>query len=264
MRAYKDRKNAQKKQYYDDRFYVVPKVERQGVEGGIFEPEVKILQENGVEILKSFVELGQLVVIIESGANFKTLEILKAFGYEQLSELAAVDFMADRGGYEVFYQLLSISKNKRVRVKCFVAKDEALKSVSEIYKSANWAEREMYDLSGVLLSGHPNLKRLIMPDDWYSHPLLKRYPLQGDEFAAWYEVDKIFGRERRDEIGAENRDPAFIDEKDTFEFSRMYHEVSKGEQPIKSEILQEYQETSGVKFVKKVKRGESEILKERP
>ena len=214
----------------------MPKVERQGVEGGVFEPEVKILQDNGVEILESFVELEQLVVIIDAGQNFKTLEILKAFGYEQLSELAAVDFIADRGGYEVFYQLLSISKNKRARVKCFVAKGEALKSVSEIYKSANWAEREMYDLSGVLLSGHPNLKRLIMPDDWYSHPLLKSYPLQGDEFAAWYEVDKIFGRERRDEIGAENRDPAFIDEKDTFEFSRIYHEVSKGEQPIKSEI----------------------------
>jgi len=137
MRAYKDRKNAQKKQYYDDRFYVVPKVERQGVEGGVFEPEVKILQDNGVEILKSFVELEQLVVIIDASQNFKTIEILKAFGYEQLSELAAVDFIADRGGYEVFYQLLSISKNKRARIKCFVAKGEVLKSVSEIYELKN-------------------------------------------------------------------------------------------------------------------------------
>ncbi|MCD8213090.1 MAG: NADH-quinone oxidoreductase subunit C [Campylobacter sp.] len=264
MRTYKDKNNAQKKQYYDNRFYVSPMIEREDTNGTIFEEEVKFLRRNDIEILDGYVELEQLVVIVNSEQNLKTLELLKNFGYEQLSEVAAIDFLAVSGGYEVFYQLLSVSQNKRARVKCFVKQGKMLKSVSEIYKSANWAEREMYDMSGVFISGHPNLKRLIMPDDWHSHPLLKSYPLQGDEFAAWYEVDKIFGRERRDEIGAENRDPAFIDEKDTFNFSRIFHETANGDSPNENKILQEYQEDGGVKFVKKIKRNQSEILKERP
>jgi NADH-quinone oxidoreductase subunit C len=67
-----------------------------------------------------------------------------------------------------------------------------------------------------------------MPDDWVGHPLLKTYPLQGDEHAAWYEVDKIFGKENRDIIGPENRDPARIDRYDSKRFSRVGYEVPFG------------------------------------
>ena len=56
----------------------------------------------------------------------------------------------------------------------------------------------MYDMLGVKVANHPNMKRLIMPDDWYDHPLKKTYPLQGDEVASWYEVDKILEKEARD------------------------------------------------------------------
>ena len=208
-------------------------------------------------------EFDQLVLYINSSKNYKTLEVLKNFGYEQLSELAAVDFISQHGGYEVFYQLLSISKNRRTRIKCFVKKDEMLKSVCELYKSANWAEREMYDLSGVLIKDHPNLKRLIMPDDWHSHPLLRSYPLVGDESAKWYEVDKIFGVGARERIGEENRNSAFVNEKDTFNFTRLYHESGYGEPRPQEKILQEYQEEGGVRFVKRAKRGIYKIITKR-
>ena len=66
-------------------------------------------------------------------------------------------------------------------------KNESIESVTSVFKSANWSEREMYDMLGVKVANHPNLKRLIMPDDWYDHPLKKTYPLQGDEVASWYE-----------------------------------------------------------------------------
>lgn len=257
MRRYEDRKNAQKKQYYEDRFFVPGSVPRGEASGSKFEDEILRLKADKIEILDAYVEFDQLVVYVNSDQNFAALESLKNFGYEQLSDLAAIDFIATRGGYEVFYQLLSVSKNLRVRVKCFVEQKTMLKSVCEIYKNANWAEREMYDMSGVLIVDHPNLKRLLMPDDWHSHPLLKTYPLIGDEHAQWYEVDRIFGRERRDEIGAENRDPAYVDSKDTFDFTRIYREGEISN-------AHEYQEEGGVKFVKKIKRGGSEILKERP
>ena len=252
MREYKPKNDLQKKQYYSEKFYIEKHTPKDEVKGSKFDEELAILEQNGVEILSSYVEFDQLVLYVNSSKNFKALEVLKSFGYEQLSELAALDFINQKDGYEVFYQLLSMSKNRRARVKCFVKKDEMLKSVCELYKSANWAEREMYDLSGVLIKDHPNLKRLIMPDDWHSHPLLKTYPLVGDEAAKWYEVDKIFGREFREQIGEENRDPAYIEEKDTFGFSRVFSEEY------------EYQEESGVKFVKKAKFSQSQIVKERP
>ena len=252
MREYKANNDLQKKQYYKEKFYIEKHTPKEAASGSKFDEELAVLEQSRVQILSSYVEFDQLVIYVNSSENFKALETLKNFGYEQLSELAALDFISTKGGYEVFYQLLSISKNRRVRVKCFVKNDEMLKSVCELYKSANWAEREMYDLSGVLIKDHPNLKRLIMPDDWHSHPLLKSYPLTGDEAAKWYEVDKIFGREFREQIGEENRDPAYIEEKDTFGFSRVFNEEY------------EYQEDGGVKFVKKAKFSQSQIVKERP
>ena len=252
MREHKPKNDLQKKQCYKEKFYIEKQTLKDEVKGSKFEDEIEILEQGSVEILSSYVEFDQLIVYVNSSENFKALEVLKSFGYEQLSELAALDFISVKGGYEVFYQLLSISKNRRARVKCFVKKDEMLKSVCGLYKSANWAEREMYDLSGVLIKDHPNLKRLIMPDDWHSHPLLKSYPLVGDEAAKWYEVDKIFGREFREQIGEENRDPAYIEEKDTFGFLRVFIEEY------------EYQEDGGVKFVKKAKFNQSQIVKERP
>jgi NADH-quinone oxidoreductase subunit C len=105
---------------------------------------------------------------------------------------------------------------------------------------------------GIKVNNHPFLKRILMPDDWEGHPLLKTYPMIGDEFASWYEVDKIFGKEYRDVIGPENRDPARIDRYDTKRFSRVGYEVpfaadiSEGEKenPI------EYSETVLVDYTK--------------
>lgn len=70
------------------------------------------------------------------------------------------------------------------------------------------------------------MKRILMPDDWEGFPLRKTYPLQGDEFAQWYEVDKLFGKEARDIIGPEIRDSARVDRYDTERFARLGHESS--------------------------------------
>lgn len=264
MREYRDVKNAQKKHYYKDPFYVAPATVKFDTSGSEFEDHVKAFQTENLEILNSYIELNQLVLYVNSEDNIKALRILKSLGYEVLCEISAVDFIAQRGGFEIFYQLLSVSNAKRARLKCFVKTGEALQSAVKIYKSANWPEREMYDMFGILINGHPNLKRILMPDDWHSHPLLKSYPLHGDEHARWYEVDKIFGKEYREVIGEENRDSAKIDSKDTFSFGRIYHEVERGAKPREEKILQEYQEEGGVAFVKKIKRGKNKILDQRP
>jgi NADH-quinone oxidoreductase subunit C len=145
-----------------------------------------------------------------------------------MSEMSAVDYLAQSGEFEVFYQLLNLKERKRVRVVCRIEQGLAIESIVPLYKSANFAEREMYDMFGIVVNNHPFLKRIIMPDDWEGHPLLKTYPLHGDEFAQWYEVDKIFGKDAREAIGPENRDPSRIDRYDTKRFSRVGREVPFG------------------------------------
>jgi len=251
MRKYIPKDNVQKKAYYTDRYHVVPRVPEMEVEDGSHFAEV--LSVLGDFVVKSSVQLGQLVVDIKPENNFAVLKVLKeTCGYKQCSEQSAVDYLAKDNEFELFWQLLNIDKAKRIRVRCRLANGAAIESVEPLFKSANFAEREMFDMFGIKVNNHPFLKRILMPDDWEGHPLLKTYPLHGDEFASWYEVDKIFGKEYRDIIGPENRDPGFIDIKDTKRFSRVGYEVPFGaEYNADEEVPVEYSETALVNYNKK-------------
>jgi len=224
MRKYVPKDNVQGKSYYTDRFWVAPRVPRMRVEeNSHFEAVVKALGKLSKE---SYVEIGQLVVHIEATTNVEVMTVLKeSCGYTQCSEQSAVDYLAQDGEFELFWQLLNVNEAARVRVVCRIKEGEAIESVHSLYKSSNFAEREMFDMFGIKVNNHPFLKRILMPDDWEGHPLLKTYPMIGDEFASWYEVDKIFGKEYRDVIGPENRDPSRIDRYDTKRFSRVGYEV---------------------------------------
>ncbi|MBZ7936096.1 NADH-quinone oxidoreductase subunit C [Campylobacter sp. B0100352/1] len=262
MRKYSDKKDVQLKNYYKDRFYHAPYTAKINVDESEFKQDYEILKEQ-IGILDSFIELDFWVIQINKEDNIKTLQILKNLGYVSFTEASAIDFVASRNGFEVFYQLLNIDKKLRVRVKTFVGVKERLQSVTSVFKGANWSEREIYDMYGIFIINHPNLKRILMPDDWYGHPLLKTYPLKGDEFAQWYEIDRIFGKEYREVVGPEQRDSGFVDDKDTLNFARIYHETAKGANPKEISFKQEYQEEEGVAFVKKVKRDQAKILEKR-
>ncbi len=263
MRSYVNKNDRQKKAYHSDRFRIAPTLPRLDVNSDeVFKDDVKKL-EKFLHVKKSYIELGQLVVWLQKDDILKALDILKQNGYENLSELSAVDFVEKQGGFELFYQLLSMEKHKRMRLKCFVKKDEHVQSVISVYKSADWAEREVYDMFGIVFLNHPNLKRLLMPDDWHGHPLLKTYPLQGDEDAQWYEIDKIFGKEYRDVVGPEQRDCARVDESDTKNFARIYHEVPYATPHSKEKTVQEYQEDGGVTIVKKLKKDKGKTIRGR-
>jgi len=175
--------------------------------------------------------------------------------------VSAIDFIATRGGFEIFYQLLNIEAVKRIRVKCFIKENEAIESVSSLFHSANWSEREMFDMFGIKANNHPNLKRILLPADWEGWPLRKTYPLQGDEFAQWYEIDQIYGKEYRDIIGPEQRDAAYVNENDTRNFARLGHEVQFNEKPKKDTTAIKYQESDGVPLVRKLDPSDSKKAK---
>jgi len=232
MRRYVPKDNVQKKAKYTDRFWVAPRVPREAVEDEFFLSVLDNLKSEGIEILDSFIELKHLVIQIKPEDNVKVLKNLKEKScFKTCVELSAVDYLAQDGEFEIFYLLLNYDQAKRVRVETRIKENQAIESVEKIYRSANFAEREMYDMFGIYVNNHSYLKRILMPDDWVGHPLLKTYPLQGDEAASWYEVDKIFGKEYRDIIGPELRDPARIDRYDTQRFARVGHEVPFGADP---------------------------------
>jgi NADH-quinone oxidoreductase subunit C len=96
-----------------------------------------------------------------------------------LAEITAVDFWPQEPRYEVVYMLVSIAHRRRLRLKVRLgAEDARVATVSGIWPAANWLEREVWDLFGIQFDGHPDPRRLLMPEDWEGHPLRKDYPVQ--------------------------------------------------------------------------------------
>ena len=97
-----------------------------------------------------------------------------------LSDLTAADYYPIEPRFEIVYHLLSIPRKQRVRLKVKLAGGDAkIESVTSVWPTANYYEREIFDLFGVHFDGHPYLRRLLMPDDWQGHPLRKDYPVEG-------------------------------------------------------------------------------------
>ena len=106
-----------------------------------------------------------------------TVESLKNEGFEMMMDLTVVDwFRKKEPRFEIVVQFLSTSHNKRKTLKTFVNdEDLSISSITDIYPSANFYEREAFDMFGIIFENHPDLTRILMPDDWVGHPLRKNY-----------------------------------------------------------------------------------------
>jgi NADH-quinone oxidoreductase subunit C len=99
--------------------------------------------------------------------------------FDLLAELTAVDFWPKEPRYEVVYMLVSLAQRLRLRMKVRLpADDPHVATVSGVWPAANWLEREVWDLFGIAFDGHPDPRRLLMPEDWQGYPLRKDYPVQ--------------------------------------------------------------------------------------
>ena len=146
----------------------------------------------GTELLDALEkrQVPDTVLISDTGAEIRlrssraclrtVLAALLEDGYDLFVDLFAVDYPSRPERFEVVYQLAHLNGPERVFVHVAVPEEEPeLPSVSDLIAGANWPEREAYDLFGLRFAGHPDLKRLLLPDDWEGHPLRKDYPTRG-------------------------------------------------------------------------------------
>jgi len=137
---------------------------------------------------KAEVALGELMISVGPPALLRLLAFLRDDSqctFKELVDLCGVDYPSREKRFEVVYNLWSYSRNKPLGVKVRVPRaDATVPSVTGLWIGANWLEREEWDLMGIKFDGHPNLKRMFLPDSWKGHPLRKDYDLKKEQYVA--------------------------------------------------------------------------------
>ncbi|HNV02712.1 MAG TPA: NADH-quinone oxidoreductase subunit C [Vicinamibacterales bacterium] len=126
--------------------------------------------------------VGDWTVVVPAGRLVDAATFLRdqaACRFDYLSDLTAVDWLGRDARFDVVLCLYSTALRHRLRVKVRVADGEPVPSVAGLWPAANWLEREVFDMFGITFTGHPDLRRILMPPDWQGHPQRKDYPLEG-------------------------------------------------------------------------------------
>jgi NADH-quinone oxidoreductase subunit C len=144
--------------------------------------EIKLLKDRFQDsILEAYLDKGQAVAKVSPEQIHDVLSFChedERFQMNLLTDIVAVDFLGEEPRFEVVYLLCSTIHKHRLRLKVRLQEGQALPTASDIWKSADWAEREVWDMMGIKFSGHPNLKRILMFEGFEGHPLRKDYPIK--------------------------------------------------------------------------------------
>jgi NADH-quinone oxidoreductase subunit C len=123
---------------------------------------------------------GELSLTVAREDLVAATEALRAAGYNYFEDMTAVDWFPSSPRFQMSYHFVSHALRARIRLHAWVEEaDPAIDSITPAWPSANYFEREAYDLMGIRFEGHPNLRRILMPDEWKGHPLRKDYPVEG-------------------------------------------------------------------------------------
>jgi NADH/F420H2 dehydrogenase subunit C len=133
-------------------------------------------------ILDSAEFRGEITIRVDRNAILDVARFLRddpATSFDMLSVVTGIHYLERDHDYEVLYHLLSLTKNHRLRLSVKLREGETVASVTPVWPGASWPERETFDLVGVRFSGHPDLRRIIMPEDYQYHPLRKDFDVEG-------------------------------------------------------------------------------------
>lgn len=147
-------------------------------------PTIRKLKEWDAQAVSEVIEFrGETTVVVPREHFRRAAEYLAAepsLRFSFLSDITTVDKFPLEPRFELNYHLLSMDRGERLRLKVKLnGSDPTIHSVTSVWPTANWHERENFDLFGIRFEGHPDLRRILMPDDWEGHPLRKDYPVEG-------------------------------------------------------------------------------------
>lgn len=149
----------------------------------------KLKQRHGSGIHAASTYLGQNYLVIDSRLTTDFLHVLRdEEEFDYLVDVTAVHYPERDKQFEVIWILYSFERNERIRVKTSIADGDTIPSAFAIWPTANWLEREVFDMFGIRFDGHPDMKRILLPDGWKGHPLRKDYGIiQQDQ--EWVQIN---------------------------------------------------------------------------
>jgi NADH-quinone oxidoreductase subunit C len=131
-------------------------------------------------LLDAKFDRGELTLTIAAGEIRAAAATVRAAGYNFFEDATAVDWFPSSPRFQLSYHIVSHTYKERIRLLVWLDGDSpAVESITSVWPSANFYEREVFDLFGIGFEGHPNLRRIMMPDDWQGYPLRKDYPVEG-------------------------------------------------------------------------------------
>lgn len=147
-----------------------------------FPAVARLLAWNAASVLDGKFDRNELTLVVDSACWLEAARLLQSdteLHYDFLSTVSAVDWYPADPRFEVVYHLYSTTRHEWLRIKVRIHADQEIASVTPVWPGANWYEREVFDLFGIRFAGHPDLRRIMMPDNWEGHPLRKDYPVEG-------------------------------------------------------------------------------------
>jgi NADH-quinone oxidoreductase subunit C len=140
----------------------------------------RLIEAHGRALHATHANLGDATALVDPARLVDVMRFLRDDAecrFEMLTDVTAVDYLGEEPRFELVYHLYSVAKNQRVRVKARVGeRAPEIATLCELWPSANWMEREVWDLYGIRFLGHPDLRRILLYDEFEGHPLRKDYP----------------------------------------------------------------------------------------
>jgi NADH-quinone oxidoreductase subunit C len=139
-----------------------------------------ILAWNPQALADAKFDRGELTLTIAPAEIRAALSAVQAAGYNFFEDMTAVDWFPSSPRFQLSYHILSHAYKERIRLSVLLDDaDPSVESITQVWPAANFYEREVFDLFGIRFEGHPNLRRIMMPEEWQGHPLRKDYPVEG-------------------------------------------------------------------------------------
>ncbi len=144
-------------------------------------PAIKaLLKWNAQALTDAKFDIGELTLTIASTEIRAACSTVQTAGYNFFEDMTAVDWFPRSPRFQLSYHILSHAYKERIRLRVMLDEAEPeVESITSVWPSANYYEREVFDLFGIHFAGHPDLRRIMLPDDWKGHPLRKDYPVEG-------------------------------------------------------------------------------------